>query len=264
MAPERRAEARPAVRQWVHRAVVCPRPEARLEAASYRRPEVHPQAVSSRQPAACRGRRAVDRFAARERRSAVHRRAVSYRQPVAWSVCRAADRFAATAHLSAAAQPRPVASSWLRRRAAVRPVRAWPAAPESALRPAAVPSSRRRADPSGGSAAGEAVAAWVSAQPSEAALPLPAEVERPAEVVAAPSFRPEAVAAQPALAAEAAEQPVSEALQRAVGAPSASAAEAPRREEARPASVAEPRQEAERGAPAAQLPAVPLAAAWAC
>ena len=62
--------------------------------------EVRPEAVSYRRRAARRGRRAADRFAAKEyplavRRSAVHR-------PVVWSwlrrqpaVCRVADRFVA-------------------------------------------------------------------------------------------------------------------------------------------------------------------------
>jgi hypothetical protein len=63
--PERRRAAGLAARPWEHRAVVCLRPEVRLQAASYR------------QPAACRGRRAADRYVATERLPAVHPRAAS-------------------------------------------------------------------------------------------------------------------------------------------------------------------------------------------
>jgi hypothetical protein len=82
LAPERRREAELAARHWVHRAVVCPRPEVCLEAASYR------------QPAACRERQAADRCAVMERLPEVHLPAVSSRRTAVWRGRLAGDRCA--------------------------------------------------------------------------------------------------------------------------------------------------------------------------
>jgi hypothetical protein len=121
LAPERRGAARPVVRHWVHQAAVSyrqpaagsPQPEVRLEAASYL------------QPAACRGRRVVDRYAATERLPEVHPQAGSSRQPAASREPRVADRCAAAERRSAL--HRPGVSSWLRRRAVVQRAQVWPA-----------------------------------------------------------------------------------------------------------------------------------------
>jgi hypothetical protein len=102
--PERRRAAGLAARLWEHLAVVCQRPEVHLEAASYRRPEVHLEAASYRRPAACRGRRAVDRYAATARQSARLQPVGSSwlrRQRAACRGRQAADRSAAMEHQSA-------------------------------------------------------------------------------------------------------------------------------------------------------------------